>query len=212
VLAVIPATPLLFNCQTAVALHVLCVISTNRAQGWGARVPVPWQPQLSITPSTTAVVTAHDAGGALDLSEQFAVGSHWGSSSCASGGPEAHLMEQQYPQRKRKLSAPLSKAMCDNSKPWLTGMGAEQLGLHVVLDTVPVLFLMLPAAQAGLTSSFAWTSAAIGRSVGVDLPPEVGFGLALLLTGLVSSAARSTELGVGHGASPGGGRGSGKCR
>eukprot|EP00878_Enallax_costatus_P006032 GHUV01006328.1.p1 GENE.GHUV01006328.1~~GHUV01006328.1.p1 ORF type:complete len:263 (+),score=62.53 GHUV01006328.1:198-986(+) len=88
----------------------------------------------------------------------------------------------------------LQKALVDNAKPWLQGMHSSQLALHLMLDTLPVLFLMLPAAQAGLTASFAWSSAAIGRSVGLALPQEVGFGLALLLTAFVTSAVRSTEL------------------
>lgn len=88
----------------------------------------------------------------------------------------------------------LQKALIDNSKPWLQGMDISQLALHIVLDTLPILFLMFPAAQAGLTASFAWTSAAIGQSTGVDLPPEVGFTLALFMTAVVAGAVRSTEL------------------
>lgn len=99
---------------------------------------------------------------------------------------EAHL---EYP----TISA-LHKALVDCTKPWLTGMSRRQLAVHVLLDTLPVLFLMLPAAQAGLTSSFAWTSDAIGRSTGLGLPEEVGFVLALFMTALVSGAVKSTEL------------------
>lgn len=72
-------------------------------------------------------------------------------------------------------------------------MTSSQLGLHLVLDTLPPLFLMLPAAQAGLTSSFAFTSAALGHSTGVELPQELGFLLALVTTGLVTAAVRSTD-------------------
>lgn len=88
----------------------------------------------------------------------------------------------------------LHKALIDNAKPWIQGMTSGQMAVHVVLDTLPVLFLMLPAAQAGLTASFAWSSAAIGRSVGLDLPQEVGFGIALLMTAVVTAGVRSTEL------------------
>lgn len=88
----------------------------------------------------------------------------------------------------------LQQALIKHAKPWIQGMHRKQLALHLVLDTLPVLFLMLPAAQAGLTASFAWSSAAIGLSTGVDLPQEVGCGLALLMTAFVTSAARSTEL------------------
>jgi len=148
-----------------------------------------------ITAAIHAVVRMHDAGGAsisVNSLQSAAIGA-------AAAIPLVGLKHISWSSSTHKDNATVSalhKAMCDNSKPWLTGMGATQLGLHVVLDTLPLLFLMLPAAQAGLTSSFAWTSAAIGRSVGVDLPPEVGFGLALLMTGIVSSAARSTELGA----------------
>lgn len=91
------------------------------------------------------------------------------------------------------LSA-LRKAQTDNAKPWLTGMDSFQLGAHLIMDTLPPLFLMLPAAQAGLNSSFAFTRAALGNSTGVDLPEEVGFMLALLMTGLVTAAVRSSDF------------------
>lgn len=91
------------------------------------------------------------------------------------------------------LSA-LRKAQTDNAKPWLVGMNSTQLAAHVVMDTLPPLFLMLPAAQAGLTSSFAFSSAAIGNATGVDLPAEFGFMLALLMTGLVTAAVRSSDF------------------
>lgn len=90
------------------------------------------------------------------------------------------------------LSA-LRKAQTENAKPWLQGMDSKQLFAHLVMDTLPPLFLMLPAAQAGLTSSFAFTSAALGNATGVDLPEEFGFMLALLMTGLVTAAVRSSD-------------------
>eukprot|EP00882_Tetradesmus_deserticola_P033084 GHRQ01037758.1.p1 GENE.GHRQ01037758.1~~GHRQ01037758.1.p1 ORF type:complete len:214 (+),score=81.33 GHRQ01037758.1:577-1218(+) len=73
-------------------------------------------------------------------------------------------------------------------------MDARQLTAHVVLDTLPLLFLTLPAAQAGLTSAFHWTSMAIQQSTGLHLSEDVGFSLALVLTAAVSAAVRSTEL------------------
>lgn len=91
------------------------------------------------------------------------------------------------------LSA-LRKAQTENAKPWLHGMDSFQLGAHLVMDTLPPLFLMLPAAQAGLNSSFAFTRAALGNSTGLNLPEEVGFMLALLMTGLVTAAVRSSDF------------------
>jgi urease accessory protein UreF len=91
------------------------------------------------------------------------------------------------------LSA-LRKAQIENAKPWLHGMDSTQLTAHLIMDTLPPLFLMLPAAQAGLNSSFAFTRAALGSSTGVDLPAEVGFMLALLMTGLVTAAVRSSDF------------------
>jgi hypothetical protein len=91
------------------------------------------------------------------------------------------------------LSA-LRKAQIENAKPWLHGMDSTQLTAHLIMDTLPPLFLMLPAAQAGLNSSFAFTRAALGSSTGVDLPAEFGFMLALLMTGLVTAAVRSSDF------------------
>lgn len=91
------------------------------------------------------------------------------------------------------LSA-LRKAQTENAKPWLHGMDSMQLTAHLIMDTLPPLFLMLPAAQAGLNSSFAFTRAALGNSTGVDLPAEFGFLLALLMTGLVTAAVRSSDF------------------
>lgn len=91
------------------------------------------------------------------------------------------------------LSA-LRKAQTEQAKPWLYGMDDTQLFAHIALDTLPPLFLMLPAAQAGLTSTFAFTSAALGNATGVDLPEEFGFLLALLMTGLVTAAVRSSDF------------------
>jgi urease accessory protein UreF len=90
------------------------------------------------------------------------------------------------------LSA-LRKMQTDNAKPWLFGLDSTQLVAHLVMDTLPPLFLMLPAAQAGLNSSFAFTRAALGNSTGVDLPEEVGFLLALVMTGVVTAAVRSAD-------------------
>jgi hypothetical protein len=90
------------------------------------------------------------------------------------------------------LSA-LRKMQTDNAKPWLSGLDSTQLVAHLVMDTLPPLFLMLPAAQAGLTSSFAFTRAALGNSTGDDLPAEVGFLLALVMTGVVTAAVRSAD-------------------
>lgn len=91
------------------------------------------------------------------------------------------------------LSA-LRKMQTDNAKPWLSGLDSTQLMAHLVMDTLPPLFLMLPAAQAGLTSSFAFTRAALGNSTGIDLPEEVGFLLALVMTGVVTAAVRSSDF------------------
>jgi hypothetical protein len=88
----------------------------------------------------------------------------------------------------------LRRAQTEAAKPWLAGMSGAQLGLHTALDTLPPLFLMLPAAQAGLTSSFGFTSAALGAATGVELPPAAGFCLALGMTGLVTAAVRSTDF------------------
>lgn len=87
----------------------------------------------------------------------------------------------------------LRKAQTENAKPWLSGMDSTQLTAHLFMDTLPPLFLMLPAAQAGLTSSFAFTSAALGNSIGLNLPEEFGFMLALFMTGLVTAAVRSSD-------------------
>uniref|UniRef100_A0A383V7Z6 Uncharacterized protein n=1 Tax=Tetradesmus obliquus TaxID=3088 RepID=A0A383V7Z6_TETOB len=97
-------------------------------------------------------------------------------------------------QQQNPTLAALKRAQIDISRPWLSNMNREQLAAHVVLDTLPLLFLMLPAAQAGLTASFYWTSQAIGRSTGLQLPEEVGFMIALFMTAAVTSAVRSTEL------------------
>jgi hypothetical protein len=90
--------------------------------------------------------------------------------------------------------AALKRSQTDVARPWLSNMDGRQLTAHVVLDTLPLLFLMLPAAQAGLTASFNWSSQAIGRSTGLQLPEEVGFMVALFMTAAVTSAVRSTEL------------------
>jgi urease accessory protein UreF len=87
----------------------------------------------------------------------------------------------------------LRKAQTEQAKPWLVGMNGTQLAAHLAMDTVPPLFLMLPAAQAGLNSSFAFTSAALGNATGVDLPEEFGFLLALVMTGVVTAAVRSSD-------------------
>lgn len=83
-------------------------------------------------------------------------------------------------QQENPTLAALKRAQIDISRPWLSNMNREQLAAHVVLDTLPLLFLMLPAAQAGLTASFYWTSQAIGRSTGLQLPEEVGCMLVLI--------------------------------
>lgn len=90
--------------------------------------------------------------------------------------------------------ATLHSALTNVNRPWLSGMCRRQLGVQLALDTLPLLFLLLPAAQAGLTASWDWSADAIGRATGVTPPESLGVALALVLTGAATAAWRSTEV------------------
>ena len=46
--------------------------------------------------------------------------------------------------------------MMDSAEPWLAGLQPSHVLGLVALETLPLLFLQLPAAQAGLNASFEW--------------------------------------------------------
>jgi hypothetical protein len=63
--------------------------------------------------------------------------------------------------------------MLDTAEPWLVGLQSSHVLALVALDTVPLLMLQLPAAQAGLTLPFDWynqtlTQVGGGGAAGVE--------------------------------------------
>eukprot|EP00879_Flechtneria_rotunda_P012463 GHRR01013015.1.p1 GENE.GHRR01013015.1~~GHRR01013015.1.p1 ORF type:complete len:263 (+),score=86.87 GHRR01013015.1:157-945(+) len=90
--------------------------------------------------------------------------------------------------------AALQRARTEARKPWLTGMGNKQLAAHLALDTMPTLFLLLPTVQAVMAASYGWTKDWLGVYTMVNVPPDVGFALAVAVTALINAAAESVDL------------------
>lgn len=64
-------------------------------------------------------------------------------------------------------------------KPLLSNMSLPQAGVAMLLDTVPMLLVALPAAIGGLTAVFTQVCSRLQEQGGYDLPAGVPFGLAL---------------------------------
>lgn len=90
----------------------------------------------------------------------------------------------------------MHRYMYEDTAPWLSGLETPHVALLVALETVPMLMLMLPAAQGGLAGALGWCNTAIQQMWGSSIPDHVAAVLALLTTAIIVGAAKSVELTV----------------
>lgn len=124
----------------------------------------------------------------------LAAGIHW------SWGPEAASVAPSLPAVHRRQA--------EDAAPWLAGMGPGHVAAFVGLDTLPLLALLLPAAQGALASALVWYSSCVasadllgaGAATAGSMPADplvspAAAGLAAAaLVAAAAGAVRSTEM------------------
>lgn len=90
----------------------------------------------------------------------------------------------------------MHRALMEQSRPWLSGLGKQHVAVILAAEVLPVLFLLLPAAQGGITLSLGMYSELLTNVAGLELPEGVGAALALLFTAAVAGVGKAHEINV----------------
>lgn len=90
----------------------------------------------------------------------------------------------------------MHRSQLEVTSPWLTGLGTPHLATLVALECLPLLFLLLPAAQGAITSTMALYNEMLQNSLHCSLPEQTSAVIAILLTATVAGVGKGFESGV----------------